>query len=136
MALQLSDLIAPTGLIAPFLFPKPTLEESTAEMNAKVDGWLAASAAQVATVDPEQRENAQRAWVYWRVYDYVVQEMHRTPNQAGMDGGKSTVSFTDEQRAEFRRLRDKYEAEFNDYLPSVDTPSRRSYNVTLQPRWR
>lgn len=134
--LQVADLITPKGILEPSLFPRKTRALSLQELQTRVQGALEEGEKAAVTVLQARRDDAVRAFVYWRIYFAVCQEMHRSPNDTKTDSGKTSVAFTDAQRAEFVRLRDGFEAEFKDFLPvDVIEPKKRSISIPLKVKW-
>lgn len=92
MALTPATFLAPLGRLTPELFPGQNL-------TTVVQAWI--DDAETKTVN----EAAQAAWVYYRAFDQVLTNL--MSRAASESVGGITASMTEDQRAYWRRERDK-----------------------------
>ncbi len=139
--LRAEDLIAPSDLypdgkgdLEPYLFPEKTPELSLNKLIAKVNGLLTQAQTEIQPVASAFQDKAAFAFVHWQIFAQVCQSMYRTPNSTSLDSGKTTVSFTDEQRKFFVEERDRWEYIFKDYLPKPEELPLRSGSIKMKVR--
>lgn len=108
MALTKSDFFQPNGHLRTSEFPDSVTPA------AYVDQWLSEADDKVSANElPDEaadgvkaKEEAKKAWTYYRAYDFLANEMEASPVSASIEG-KGSVTY---ERGQLRRYRTKAES--------------------------
>jgi hypothetical protein len=136
MAITLADVLTPAGEIEPDVFWPG---EASADSDARVNGYLTDGATRAAGVaDATARDNATRAWTYYRAYESVANRLAGLPAGATLDDG-TTVSTTAAQLQAMQDKADKWLAAFEVIVPPAATetanPIQPSAYVPTVVKW-
>ena len=118
MAVTTDDLTQPQGELEPSVFSEID------DFNAYLAGWLGAA--------PDRAsDDATRATVYARAYQWKAENLASRPAQEDVDGA-SSISHTDQQRAHWQAKANYWQKEV-DRLTD-DTPEREEFAPVLARR--
>jgi len=121
-ALTYADILDPVGKVLPSMFPSDT----TAALQDRLTGWLTEAYAKpevVAITDDAVKNDAARAWVYYRAFDSVANRMMLTASKVSLTD-QGSQEFTNQQLAYFVSLRNSAFEDFSGMI--VVTTSRTS----------
>lgn len=103
--MDVTDFIAPVGLLTPTLFPGQNLETLVA-------AWLTEAESKAAAADTVERQTeATRAWVYYRAYFDVWQRLSSNPSSLSLDG--TSMSMGQDQINSYLALWKSYRGDYD-----------------------
>lgn len=122
-----TDFIAPVGLLTESLFPGQTLL-------TLVTAWLTEAESKAAAADTlERRNEATRAWVYYRAYFDVWQRLSSNPSQLSLDG--TSYGMGQDQINSFLALWKSYRADYDAAMGLVRGEAIASKSAKAHATW-
>lgn len=115
--MEATDFIAPAGLLEPGTWAETDPGGST---TTRLEAWLAAGELAASNVESGSLDRAITAYVYGKAYRTLANRLAETPSTARQEDISHQISAG--QISYFRQLAEKYEAEFQTYLPVDDLP--------------
>lgn len=101
-------LLQPLGELSEYYFPQ-------GDAVAQLDGWLPVAIAKVEAdsyIDSAEHDRAAAAYVYYRAYDYIANQLAALPSSASEGSGAIDVKYAAAQYAFFQAKAARKLAEF------------------------
>jgi len=139
MALSAGDFTEPEGELRPEMFPGVSDLEAT---DGYLDTWLGEANTKVsasnASLSSDEKEDAKKAWVYYRAYHQVWLRLTTNPRQEDLNEDGS-LRYSEEQVKAFEELaathKETFEGLATEEGDSEPTSEHRSKSVATTTRW-
>ena len=99
----------PIGELSNHFFPQ-------GDLTTQVEGWIVAAQEKVeadTSIDEADHNRAAAAWVYYRAYDYIANQLRSLPNSVSEGSGAISVAYTATQFRDYERKALAKLVEFN-----------------------
>lgn len=132
--LTIADFKVPTGELVSGVFTG-----TSPDLDTCLTSWLN-TATDLASVlnDSESRDEAVKAYVYWKAYAMLVQTLSSIPSSQTLDGGRTSVAYSASQIAEFRSRENYYKALWDAVMPGeqeADIQRRSRRSASTKVKW-
>ena len=103
------DLTVPAGELSNNYFPQ-------GDLATHIMGWLGAATTKVeadSSISAANQDNAAAAWVYYRAYDYIANQLAALPSEVSEGDGAIRVSYAVTQFRYYQGLAEKWLGKFD-----------------------
>lgn len=131
VTIETDDLVVPAGELSNHYFPQ-------GDMATQLTGWLAAATDKVeadSSIDSDDHNEAAAAWIYYRAYTYIANQLAALPSQASEGDGAISVSYSASQIVHYRNLAAAHLAQF-EALRSVSSSVTAFFTLARGQRGR